>query len=629
MLFLVAAWAVLLAVSVPTGTAVLRWTGSRAFDRPGDRFVLSAWLGLLVLGSGLLAISLLFPLSPFVGGVAGFGAAAAALSWRRVRDEISSLRAHLSRRLIGACLALAVGVALFTAQPVVWFDTGLYHAGAIRWLAEFGAVEGIGLIHYPLGFGSSWFALAAPFSPDGLREHTTVVLGGFALLLLILHALICISRALRRDARPADWLLIAGSALLVPALAALLKAHVSTSPDLPVAILGLLVGWAIFTAVDPQHARGAAASRLSPGPAAVPLLLALGAMTIKLQAAPLAAVAALFYVLAGEDRFRRAMWVGVLGIALVGPWLAYEFVVTGCPVYPVPACTNVPWSVGSDAARQTAETVETVTRWGDESAPGSSLEWVGPWLTNDLSPALGALALASLFAIGGGLLVGSRFPPTSELRIAMTWVAILGAAGLLLFLLRTEQITMMLIACLSLIPLSGRRPGTGWLLALGLAGIALTLYAGPDPRYALGFTAVLFARLTVFHGPRFWTRLRPYLAPPRRLPELSLATLLFAGAVCGALGPLLRPTTPLSEGPSLLSPPEIPAAVAVQPTNGIPYQVPPGVARPTEAAVPGSPNGLCWAAELPCTAGYEIDPRVVLRDQDTGISGGFERSSDE
>src|SRR5919106_2128454 len=115
MLFLLAAWIVLLAVSVPTGAAILRWTGTRAFDRPGDRFVLSVWLGLLALGSGLLAVSFAFALSPVVGVVLGFGAAAAALSWRAVREEIDAFRARLRGRLIVAFLALALGVAAFTA----------------------------------------------------------------------------------------------------------------------------------------------------------------------------------------------------------------------------------------------------------------------------------------------------------------------------------------------------------------------------------------------------------------------------------------------------------------------------------------------------------------------------------
>lgn len=186
---------------------------------------------------------------------------------------------------------------------------------------------------------------------------------------------------------------------------------------------------------------------------------------------------------------------------------------------------------------------------------------------------------------------------------------------------------MATMACLSLIPLARRHPGTGWLLALGLTGIGLALYVAPDARFALGYTGVLFARLAVFQGPALWARLRPHLEPPRRLPELSLATLLFVAAVAAALGPFLRPTTPISDGPGLLAPRAITAPVAVFPNNGIPYRVPTEVALRAPEAIPGTPNGLCWAADLPCTLGYEIDPAVVLHDPDQGTGGGFARSA--
>lgn len=624
MLYLLGAWVLLLAVSVPTGAAIVRWTSAdEVFDRLGDRLILCAWLGLLVLGSGLLAASLLFPLSPLVGAVFGLAAVAAALSWRPAREEIALLRARLDRRLIVAFLGLAAGVALLTAQPVVWFDTGLYHASAIRWLSEFGAVDGIALVHYRLGFASSWFALAAPFNPEGLRDHAVAVMGGFALLLLSLHALICLSRALKRTARLADWLLIAGAALLIPGLALLQKVNVSPSPDLPVNILGLLVGWTIFTIADAPRGRSLAL-RSSPGPAAVPLLLALGAMTVKPQAAALVAVAALFYLAAGGGRLRRLLWIGQLGVLFTAPWLAYELVATGCPAYPLPICADVAWSVGSDAARNAAETAQSFSRWRVEPAPGSGLGWVGPWLTDDLSPALAALALVSVLAVAGGVVTGSNTLPATTARRTATWAVIAGAIGLLLFLLRSEEILMVTMVCLSLIPVAQRCPGSGWLLALGLSGIVLTLYAAPDPRFAFGYMAVLFGRLVVFQGPALWTRLRPYLDPPGRLPEVRLTTLLLVGGVAAALGPFVRPTTPASEGPELLIP-EVPtASVAVFPRSGIQYRVPTEVAQRASEGVPG-PNGLCWAAELPCTLGYEIDPEVVLRDPSQGIAEGFRK----
>jgi hypothetical protein len=618
MLFLVGAWLVLAAVCIPVGIAILRWTGASVFDRAGDRLVLSTWLGLLTLGSVLLAVALLFALSPLVGAVVGGGMAAAALASSAVRDELLSLLALLRPRLLLGLLALAVGVAVATTQPVIWFDTGLYHESAIRWLSEHGVVEGIGLVHHRLGFGSTWFALDAPFGADGLRGHAAVVLNGFALLLLSLHAVLCLSRALRRVARPNDWLVIAGAALLIPVLAASQKVHVSASPDLPVNVLALLVGWAILTLAGGPQATRPPEQRFSPGPSALPLLLALGATAIKPTAAPLLVVAALYYVLSGAGKLRRAGWVGALGVALLAPWVAYEFVTTGCPAFPAPVCADVSWSVGTGVAEEAAEAVEGSRERAPSpaEAPREGLGWIGPWLTDDLSPWLASVGLASFVLAGGGLAMRLRAPPGSSLRRLAPWLALAGIAGLFLFLLRAEEIFMVALAVISLIPLWPRAGAAGWLLALGLAGIALTIYAAPDPRFAFGYMAVLLGRLVVYFPRPLWARIRPYVTPSWRVPQPGLATLLALAAVAAALLPVARPTTTRAdvvERFGLLLPPATkPSPITIEEVNGIPYRIP--------------ADGLCWATELPCTPGDELDPTVALDEPGEGIGGGFVRS---
>lgn len=629
MLYLVAAWLALIAVSLPVGVAVLRWAGAHpVLDRPGDRFVACVWLGTLALGAALLALSLVVALTPAVGVVLGLGAAGAALAWRPVREQIAALRPPVDRRLLGAFVVLAAGIAVFTAQPVVWFDTGLYHASAIRWLAEHGAVEGVALVHHPIGYATSWFALATPFNPDGMHDRALAVMGGFALLLLAAHLLICLARALRGEARVADWFLLAGAGLLLVASAAIQKVHVSPSPDLPVNIIGVLVGWAMLCVLDARRGEAAVAAsstetagawpRFSPGPEALPLLLALGAMTVKAQAAPLVAIAGLFYVWRPTFQPRRLGWAIVLGLVVLAPYAGYQLVATGCPAYPVAACMDVAWSVGEDEARRVAEQVQSFSRWRTEPAPGSGLGWVGPWLTDDVTPLRAALAAVCAVALVGGVAAASRRTLERAARAGASWIALAAAAALLVLLLRTEEILMVGIAALTLIPPARRLAGGGWLAAVGLSGIAVTLYAAPDPRFAFGYIAILFGRLAVLQGPAIWGRLRTRLVLPERLPAVGMPALLLAAAVAAALGPLARPTTSRSEALDslgLVVPPESTPSVVMQPRNGIEYRVPDG------------PTGLCWAAPLPC-AGYGIDPEVVLRDPDEGIGGGFERTAD-
>ena len=626
MVYFLVAWAALLAVSLPIGLAALCWArADEVFDRPVDRAFLGVWIGLLALGSALLAASLVLALSPLVGAAIGGAAALAALSWSPVRRALVELGALIDKRLLLALLTLAVGMGLLTAQPVAWFDTGAYHASEVRWLSEFGAVKGVALVHHSLGFGSSWLALAAPLNPGALRDHGIAVMGGAAFFLLTLQAVVLLWRVLRGAGRTPDWLFLAGAAVLVPGLAILQRVNVSASPDPAVSIVVLLAGWAVLTIAISRSGPDKQPPSFSPGPTAVPLILAAGATAVKPQAGVLMAVVALFYVLAGAGRPRRILWAGLIGLAFIGPWVAYELVATGCPAYPFPACTDASWSVGSDAARQEAEAVQSFARWRVEPAPGSGLGWVDSWLTDDLSVSLGALALVSLFALAGGLITAARKPAQSTFAVAASWIAVAGATGLFAVLLRAEEIMMVTVALLSVIPLARPAPGTGWLLAIGLGGIVLALYAGPDPRFAYGYIALLFARLVVFQGPAIWARLCQRIPGPVPGPRVGLAGLLVVAAVAAAIGPFLRPTTPASEAPGLLVAEEPIVSVGIDRSNGIDYRVPTASAVPGSAAVPGQPNALCWASELPCTLAHELDPMVGLRDPNRGIAGGFRK----
>jgi hypothetical protein len=565
-----------------------------------------------VLGVGLLALSFALALSPGVGLGFGLLAAGAALASAAVRAELRSMVPLLSPGRIAAAISLVAGVAIATTQPVVWIDTGIYHASAIRWLSEFGGVEGIGLVHERLGFGSSWFALAAPFNPDGLRDNAAAVMGGFALLLLLVHVAICAWRALQGRARPSDWMILAGSALLIPASALSQKVHVSPSPDLPVNALTLLGGWAILTLVQAREAIPDLTRRFSPGPTAVPLLLALGAMAIKPHAAPLVAMAALFYILAGPRWLSRLAWAAGLGVVLVGPWFAYEFLTTGCPAFPIGVCADVSWSVGSGVASEATESVGNA-RW-ETFYPGEGLSWVEPWLTDDFSAWLLAILIGSAALFVLGLLAGRSTGEGAAIRRAAPWLALAGVAGLFIFVLRAEELAMVAVALVSLLSIGNRNPASRWLLALGVVGVAVLVYAAPDPRFGFGYTAVLLGRFAAFPPPSIWPRLRPLLVPRVRLPRVGIAAVLALTAVLAALAPVVRPTTSRSEVAEsfgFLVPPGTPEpAVVVTNANGIDYSVP--------------TDGNCWTAELPC-APDDIDPAVSLQDPEEGIGGGLKR----
>lgn len=618
MLYLSVAWLALMAVSVPTGMAVLGWTQSdQAFDRLGDRLMLAGWLGLLVLGSVLILASFAFALSPGVGAAIGAVLVGLALLSPSVRRELSRLRERVSPSTAAGFLVLVAGVAILTAQPLVYSDTGAYHTGAIGWLSDYGAVHGVALVYYPFGFVSSWLALAAPFNPDSLRDNAVAVMGGFALLLITLQAVLSLARAFKRQARRTDWFFLSSSVLVLPVLAVSQQVNVSAEPDIGVTALGLMVGWSMLTIADRPNLESAI-RRFSPGPAAIPLLLALGAMTVKQQAAPLVLVAALFFIWTSRARVKALLWSVGLGVVVLAPIAIYGFLATGCVGYPLPLCTDVAWSVGGDFARHVSDVVRHFQQYRLDASTGNGLDWVRPWLTDDLSKGLAAAAALGAVLLGGGLLaarqmaVGQRWTETA--RRGVTWVVIAGTALLLACLIRVEEISMLVIALVSLIPVARKHPASGWLLALGLTGIAVTLVAAPDPRFALGYMGVLVGRFAVFQGPAIWSRFEAILLPPRPAPAIGLTAILAVVGLAAAVGPVVRPTTSRSDVVKrfgLVLPPSMPSSpLTISATNSIDYRV---------------PDGFCWDAELPCTPAEELDPNVVLRDPSAGLEAGFAR----
>jgi hypothetical protein len=169
MLTLTLAWLILLAASWLGGLAILARVDAEALSRLGDRFIVSAWLGLGLASTVLLGLSLFFALSPGVGIAVGAGFLVISLSLVQVRNELRSFIAALSPKLVACFFVLAIGCAGYSSRVVSYYDTGYYHFGAIRWFSRYGSVLGLGLLHDRFAFSPGWFALSAPFNAGRLE----------------------------------------------------------------------------------------------------------------------------------------------------------------------------------------------------------------------------------------------------------------------------------------------------------------------------------------------------------------------------------------------------------------------------------------------------------------------------
>ena len=61
-------------------------------------------------------------------------------------------------------LGVLIGIAFFTSRGAIHADTNMYHAQAIRWYEEYGAVKGLANLQWHFAYNSSYFGFAALFS---------------------------------------------------------------------------------------------------------------------------------------------------------------------------------------------------------------------------------------------------------------------------------------------------------------------------------------------------------------------------------------------------------------------------------------------------------------------------------
>jgi hypothetical protein len=594
MLFYLVSWILLITSGAVVGSAILAIINSSAFTHFGDRIITATWLGLLTIAAILLGLSVVLPLSPIAGFCVLAVLTTVAMSSKAVRQDFRTLRSLGTRSVILSLGILAALAALSSTRVVEAYDTGLYHYQLTRWLAEYGTIPGLSLIHIVFGFSSSWFALAAPFDFGPFQGRVAALLGGLAIFLCLVHFALAVSRIIQRRAGRADWFLVGGY-IVILGVSLSWAFEVSLAPDVPSWILAMLVAWLMLLTHPSGHRDGSASVR--DGSAILPFVLAVGAAAVKLSAGPAVLVALLFYWLNSTAKWStRLITPAVVGLLLI-PKAATGVVSSGCPFFPNPLmCVNVPWGMGSAAARVASENIRDWARWsGPEPSWADNWNWMLPWISH-----LDRLALISLCVI----------------------------------------------CFLGFVAARGWRADKSLLYVLGLAlfGTVFLFVTAPNPRFGAGYLALYPALFLAAIGPRLWEFLSSSFAeskPKASFSALAYAliamALLFAGdaglrelrlrrelrSVANLRMPtgsglwnrlLLPPVLPRSEGDliiiknrrmDLLEPLNLTSERA----HGIDY------VRPKE-------GDQCWGVSIPCLP-RALEGDVVLRSPNDGLRSGF------
>ena len=459
MLYFVVVWTFLLFICFGSGITLLGLLKADCFESRGDRLIVAIWLGITMLSVVFLSISLFVPLSLSITLPIALLLAGVPWLFPQFRSEIVTL---FSRPAIAFWFTLQFGVALLTTKEVTWYDSGLYHVGKIRWLAEYGTVPGLYLIQDRFGWNSSWFAFSAVLNPTFVDYRATAVANGFIVAIVFLHFFLSITRIVKGDGRIADWFVTIAYFILLPVLLdknlpltnqqanvvffsnqarnLIAKLVISPSPDIPVILLIIITAWtmliiserqSLFPSVSPLDVR------------TIPLLLAAGATTIKLTAAGLILIALPFYCFSKRFWWQRIFWGILLSFILLAPMFASGIITSACPLFPsLFMCVKLPWSTYPAHLNDLGIWWKAHSLLGYPSQDKNFWWWLlSEWFRkNNLNK---IILFCSILAL-----------------ILLIW----------LFIWKRRQLA-----------------GLFWVLILGIVGISFILSQAPDTRYGLGY----------------------------------------------------------------------------------------------------------------------------------------------
>ncbi|NEO85465.1 MAG: hypothetical protein F6J87_14640 [Spirulina sp. SIO3F2] len=604
MIALLVGWGCLGLVTSIIGLGILNALQIQAIHRWGDRFVVSAWLGILVLAWLLFSLSLAMPLSPMVGLIVVLVLMGLALAQHRCRQEIQQrwqqvMQLNLRFKLL--ILGLGLAIAAFATQPIIWPDTGLYHYPATQWFAQYGTVPGLALVHHRFGTNSAWFALTAPLEFGIFAERSNTFLGGFIFGLGAIQLAYTIRRLLNGEKTWLNWFVCLALFLLMPTM---FWGYLpfSNSPDQPVLFISFLIAWLILlTASQPTQRHNQEAL--------IPLMIGALAAPIKLSALPMLVLVFGFYAchpIQSISVRRIGIGMGISSLTIL-PLLSFNFITSGCFLYPSAlSCTNVPWSVGRAVAEREYQAIQQWNQWWGSRPPDAGPgDWIGPWL--GLEGQLAFLIVCSLIAFGvicyryrdfkmpGQFYVLSlaSLGTLYVFKAAPSWRFGLGYACLLPAWLLADYCAR-----------SSRLRAVSILVVAGAANLWLALPS-------LSFLIVLVVAIAAAIYAYLWHR------------RLTTTTFLLLLTLVSTVI-LIRhyPTTYQSLGLQhrlqLWLPPKLSTVfnndkVQSRTINGVQY------------FFPKQNSELCWAAPLPCTPILTHED-LELRDPAVGFAAGFQRS---
>lgn len=260
-----------------------------------------------------------------------------------------------------------------SSRGYMHYDTGLYHAQAIRWIEEYGVVPGLANLHSRFGYNSAAFALCALFGGAGMMKYPMHCVPGFFALICAVKCASLLELPGRKRVRLSDFLYMGCIFYLV----AVFRELVSPASDY---FAMLILFFTAMTWVELLERREKEIL-----PYGLLSLYLVYAVTVKLSAAVLL-VLALYpgIMLIAQKKWKQiAGYIG-LGLLIAFPYLARNVLISGWLFYPFTFLDIFPvdWKISKGYADSDAFEIQVYAKgiYDVYQKDMPFLQWFPSWL---------------------------------------------------------------------------------------------------------------------------------------------------------------------------------------------------------------------------------------------------------
>jgi hypothetical protein len=306
---------------------------------------------------------------------------------------------HLNKILLVVALISFFFILVKSTCPPEVFDTGLYHAQAIRWIEEYPVVPGLGNLHGRLAFNSAWFLPNALFSLTFLGIPPFHALSGLLLLLVLTMAVAGARNLLQGEYTFSN---LVKAVVLIPFMF-VFKYHLSSpATDLPAALF-ICVTFITYLEVIEKN-KDTEKSQL-----VIIVILSAFAIIVKLSALPLMILVG--YILMrqlAQKQVSGFCWLTAAAGIIFLPWLVRNVVLSGYLVYPFPGIDifHFDWKVPRQAVQLEQAAIENFARnpglIPEAAAQQGISYWFPAWIHYMITDYQKKLAM---IALPGGILL--------------------------------------------------------------------------------------------------------------------------------------------------------------------------------------------------------------------------------